>query len=96
MAKATVAVSDAELARVIAGVRRDVRRAYFDAVAAQMRAQNTDDLRALAQRARDAANARVVAGDVYQYDLTSSNTTLANAENELVSARPRRRQPALN
>ena len=64
VAKATVAVSDAELARVIAGVRRDVRRAYFDAVAAQMRAQISDDLRALAQRARDAANARVVAGDV--------------------------------
>jgi cobalt-zinc-cadmium efflux system outer membrane protein len=87
VAKATVAVSDAELARVIAGVRRDVRRAYFDAVAAQMRAQISDDLRALAQRARDAANARVVAGDVPRSDLTSSDLALANAENELVGAR---------
>jgi outer membrane protein, heavy metal efflux system len=87
VAKATVAVGDADLARVIAEVRRDVRRAYFDAVAAEMRAQMASDLRALAQRARDAANARVVAGDVPRSDLTLSDLALANTENELAGAR---------
>ena len=82
-----VAVGDADLARVIAEVRHDVRRAYFEAVAAEMRAQIADDLRALAQRARDAANARVVAGDVPRSDLTQSDLALANSENELVGAR---------
>jgi outer membrane protein, heavy metal efflux system len=87
VAKATVAVGDADLARIIAEVRREVRRAYFEAVAAGVRAQIADDLRALAQRARDAANARVVAGDVPQSDLTVSDLALANAENELVGTR---------
>ena len=52
-----------------------------------LRAQIADDLRALAQRARDAANARVVAGDVPRSDLTQSDLALANSENELVGAR---------
>ncbi len=86
-AKATVAVGEAGLARVIAEVRLDVRRAYFEAVAAGMRAQIADDLRALAERARDAANARVVAGDVPRSDLTLSDLALANAENEFLGAR---------
>ena len=86
VAKATVAVGDADLARVIAEVRRDVRRAYFDAVAAEMRAQIASDLRALAQRARDAASARVVAGDVPKSDLTLSDLALATGENELIGA----------
>lgn len=87
VAKATVAVGDADLARVIAEVRRDVRRAYFEAVAADQRAQIASDLRALAQRARDAANARVVAGDVPRSDLTLSELALASSENELAGAR---------
>src|SRR5262245_48468670 len=37
LANAAVAVSDAELARVIADVRNEVRRAYFEAVAADAR-----------------------------------------------------------
>ncbi len=87
VAKATVAVGDATLARVIADVRRDVRRAYFEAVAADLRVQMADDLRGLAQRARDAANARVVAGDVPRSDLTLSDLALANSDNELVGLR---------
>ncbi len=46
LAQATVAVGDADLARVIADVRRDVRRAYFEAVAAETRARIADDVRA--------------------------------------------------
>ncbi|MEO7273214.1 MAG: TolC family protein, partial [Vicinamibacterales bacterium] len=38
-------------------------------------------------RARDAANARVTAGDVPQSDLTQSDLALASSENELVAAR---------
>jgi cobalt-zinc-cadmium efflux system outer membrane protein len=87
LANATVAVGDATLARLVADVRRDVRRAYFEAVAAAMRAQIAGDLRALAVQARDAANARVVAGDVPRSDLTMSDLALAASENELVGAR---------
>jgi len=87
LAQATVAVGDADLARVIADIRREVRRAYFEAVAAESRVQIADDVRALTERARDAANARVTAGDVPRSDLTQSNLALANSENELVGAR---------
>jgi outer membrane protein, heavy metal efflux system len=87
VANATVAVGDATLARTIVEVRNDVRRAYFEAVAAVFRAQIEEDVRALAQRARDAANARVVAGDVPRSDLTLSDLALANTENDLAGAR---------
>jgi cobalt-zinc-cadmium efflux system outer membrane protein len=87
VAQATLAVGEVELDRVVAEVRTNVRRAYFDAVAADLHAQIAADVRALAQRARDAANARVIAGDVPRSDLTLSDLALANSENELVGAR---------
>ena len=87
VARATAAVGEASLARVIAEVRNEVRRAYFEAVAAETRARIADDLRALAQRARDAASARVVAGDVPRSDLTLADLSLANSESEVVGAR---------
>src|SRR6185503_12502814 len=59
LANATVAVGDAELARVTAEIRNDVRRAYFEVVAGDARVQIADDVRVLALRARDAARARV-------------------------------------
>ena len=87
LATSTIAVNEADLARVIAEVRNEVRRAYFDAAAATLRVQIALDVRTLAQRARDAANARVTAGDVPQSDLTQSELALASSENELVAAR---------
>lgn len=87
LATSTIAVNEADLARVIAEVRNEVRRAYFDAAAAALQVQIAIDVRALAQRARDAANARVTAGDVPQSDLTQSDLALASSENELVAAR---------
>jgi outer membrane protein, heavy metal efflux system len=87
LANATVAVTDADLARVVAEVRNDVRRAYFEVVAADARVQIADDVRALAQRARDAANARVTSGDAPRSDLTQSDLALANSVNDLVAAR---------
>ena len=87
LAQATVAVSEADLARIVAEVRNDVRRTYFEIVAAERRIGIADDIRTLATRARDAAKARVDAGDVPQSDLTQSSLALANSENELTAAR---------
>jgi len=87
LANATVAVNDADLARAIADLETDVRLAYFDVVTADLRVAIAGDVRALAQRARDAAAARVASGDVPQSDLTQSDLALANSTNDLVAAR---------
>src|SRR6186713_2291077 len=87
LANATVAVGEAELARVINEIRNDVRHAYFEVVAAGERARIADDLRGLAERARNAARARVTAGDVPQSDLTQAELVLANSENDVSAAR---------
>ena len=87
LANATVAVNEADVARVIADVRNEVRRAYFEVVASDLRVQLADDVRELAQRARDAANARVASGDVPRSDLTQSDLALASSLNDLVAAR---------
>ena len=86
LARTTLAVTDAELQRLIAEVRNDVRRAYFETVASARRVDIARDLRELAQRARDAANARVVAGDVPRSDLTQADLALATSESELIAA----------
>jgi outer membrane protein, heavy metal efflux system len=87
LANATIAVSQAELARLIAEVQNDVRRAYFDVVAADVRVRLAEDVRALSQRARDAANARVTSGDVPRSDLTQADLALAISAAEVVAAR---------
>jgi cobalt-zinc-cadmium efflux system outer membrane protein len=87
LANATVAVGEAELTKIITDLRNDVRRAYFEVVAADMRVQIADDVRALAERARDAATARVNAGDVPRSDLTQADLTLATSESDLIAAR---------
>ena len=86
LARTTLAVNEAELQRLIAEVRNDVRRAYFETVASARRVDIARDLRELAQRARDAANARVVAGDVPRSDLTQADLALATSESELIAA----------
>jgi cobalt-zinc-cadmium efflux system outer membrane protein len=87
LAEAGVAASDAEIARTIAHVRNDVRRAYFEAVAANQRVEMIDDLRQLAVRAREAAQARFTAGDVPRLELLQTELALADAENEVAAAR---------
>src|SRR5262245_56587815 len=52
VANATVAVTDAETARVSAEVRADVRHAYYRAVAATRRVDITQELVGIASRAR--------------------------------------------
>jgi outer membrane protein, heavy metal efflux system len=86
LARATLAVTDAELQRLVAEVRNDVRRAYFETVAAALRVEIVSDVTELARRARDAANARVVAGEVPRSDLTQADLTLATSESELIAA----------
>src|SRR6185295_19639690 len=54
---------EAELARLTAETRNQVRRAYFALAAAQRRADETAELQRLAESARDAARARFEAGD---------------------------------
>ena len=87
LANATVATTDAALERLTAEVRNDVRRAYFEVVGADQRVVITDDARTLATRARDAAKARVDAGDAPQADLTQAQLALAGSENDLTGAR---------
>jgi cobalt-zinc-cadmium efflux system outer membrane protein len=87
LAQATLAADDAELARVIADVRSDVRRAYFEVVAADRLVAIADDVRALAVRARDTAQVRVAAGEAPRADQTQAELSVQNAENQLTAAR---------
>ena len=87
VAQAGVAAAEADLDRVIAEVQNDVRRAYFQAVAADRAAALADDTRQLAVRARDAAKARADAGDVAQADVAQTELALAAADDELIGAR---------
>lgn len=87
LARATAAVSDADLARLLAETRNDVRRAYFDLVAARIRVDLLDEVRTLADRARAAAAARVNAGDVPRADLTQAELAVATSDSDLIAAR---------
>lgn len=87
LARATAAVSDADLERILSDTRNDVRRAYFDLVAARMRVDLLDEVRALADRARTAAAARVNAGDVPRADLTQADLAVATSDSDLIAAR---------
>jgi len=87
VATAGIAIGEADVARLINDIRNDVRRAYFTTVAANRRVQIADDVCVLAQRARDAAAARVLAGDVPESDLTQAELALASAESNGVAAR---------
>ena len=66
VAEATLLVGEAELARTIIDIRTQVRRAYFTRVVADARLALLEDLRLLASRARDAAQARFDVGSAPQ------------------------------
>ena len=87
VAQATVLTSGAEIDQVIADVLNEVRRAYFEAVAADRFVTLAEDTRALAVRARDAARARFTAGDGSQADVAQADLALAATDEEVVSAR---------
>ncbi len=87
VANATLAVTDAEMARIIADLRADVRRAYFTAVAANRRITIAQELEALASRARDAAQERFQTGAAPRLEALQAGLVLAQAQNEVAVAR---------
>ncbi|HEY8013614.1 MAG TPA: TolC family protein, partial [Dongiaceae bacterium] len=68
VATAQARSNEADIARLTATTRNQVRRAYFGLAAAERRAHETAEIRGLAERARDAARARFESGDVPRLD----------------------------
>lgn len=87
VATATLAVTEADTARIAAQVRADVRRAYFTAVAAVRRVTIAQELEALATRARDAAQERFQTGAAPRLEALQAGLALAQAQNDTVAAR---------
>jgi cobalt-zinc-cadmium efflux system outer membrane protein len=86
VAKAALAVSDAETARVLTEVRADVRRAYFEVVAASRLVDVARDLEKVAASARDAARERFQTGAAPRLDALQAQLALSEAQNESASA----------
>jgi cobalt-zinc-cadmium efflux system outer membrane protein len=87
VANATLAVTDAETARIAADLRADVRRAYFSAVAANRRVTLAQDVEVLATRARDAAQERFQTGAAPRLESLQASLALAQADNDVAAAR---------
>ena len=87
VANATIAVTEAETARVAADLRADVRRAYFIAVAAGRRVAVADDLVTIATRFRDAARDRFQTGAAPRLEALQAELALAQAQNDAVAGR---------
>ncbi|HEX3128372.1 MAG TPA: TolC family protein [Thermoanaerobaculia bacterium] len=86
-AEAQARSGEAELARLTAETRNQVRRAYFGLAAAQRRAAGAAELQRLTERARDAARARFEAGDVPRLDALQADLAAAQAAGETDKAR---------
>jgi outer membrane protein, heavy metal efflux system len=87
LAEAGVGVQQAGLNRLTLDVRNRVRRAFFALVAANRRARLIEDLRGIAQRARDTAQARFDAGDVPRIEVLQTELALVETENGVAGAR---------
>lgn len=87
LAEAQARRGEAEIARLTAETRIEVRRAYFGLAAAQRRAAETAELQRLAESARDAARARFEAGDVPRLDALQAELAAAQAAGETDKAR---------
>jgi cobalt-zinc-cadmium efflux system outer membrane protein len=86
VSQATIAIGEADLAATIAQVRNDVRRAYFETVAADSRLAILRELRDLSQQARDTAQARFESGDAPRLETLQAGLALASAVNEAIAA----------
>ena len=86
VANATLAVTDAETARITADVRSDVRRAYYQVVAAVRRVDISQELERIATRARDAAQERFQTGAAPRLEALQAQLVLSEVENELARA----------
>ena len=87
VANATLAATDADVARAIADVRVEVRRAYYQTVAAVRRVTIAQELETLAGRARDAAQDRFQTGAAPRLEALQAALALAQAQNEVAVAR---------
>jgi cobalt-zinc-cadmium efflux system outer membrane protein len=87
VANATLAVTDAETSRITADVRSDVRRAYYQVVAAVRRVDISQELEKIASRARDAAQDRFQTGAAPRLEALQAQLALSEAENESARAR---------
>ncbi|HXY39922.1 MAG TPA: TolC family protein [Vicinamibacteria bacterium] len=81
-AEAAALTGRAEIAQVEAEVAFEVRRAYYALAAAQRRSAAIAELLDLVRRAREAAEARLEAGEVSQLDALQAQVAFAQAENE--------------
>ncbi len=89
LANATLARTSADLLVQALEVRRAVRVAYFELVAAQRQVETTGDLRGFAERARNAARDRFQAGAAPRLDLLQAELLLAQADNDAEAAQGR-------
>jgi cobalt-zinc-cadmium efflux system outer membrane protein len=87
VAEAAIATGDAEVNQAMAEVQADVRRAYFAQFVAEQRQSLLDEVQGLAQRARDAAQARFDAGGVPRLEVVQAQLALADAQNQAAAAR---------
>jgi len=86
VADAAIATGEAELNATIAGVYADVRRAFFDRYIAESRQSLLSEVQMLAQRARDAAQARFDTGDAPRLELLQAELVLADTQNQAAAA----------
>jgi outer membrane protein, heavy metal efflux system len=89
LANATLARSTADLAVLTLDVRRAVRLAYYELVAARAQVQITSELRSLAERTRNAARDRFESGAAPRLEALQAELALAQADNEEEAARGR-------
>ena len=89
LANATLARTTADIAVQALDVRRAVRVAYFELVAAAGRLQVTTDLRGFAERTRNAARDRFESGAAPRLEALQAELALAQADNEQEAARGR-------
>jgi len=87
VANATVAVTEAETARVAAEVRAGVRHAYYQVVAANRRVEITQEIEGIATRARDAAQERFQTGAAPRLEALQAGLALSQAQNDANAAR---------
>jgi outer membrane protein, heavy metal efflux system len=89
LANATLARTMADITVQSRDVRRTVRLAYFELVAAASRVQVTSELRGFAERTRNAARDRFESGAAPRLEALQSELALAQADNEQEAARGR-------
>jgi outer membrane protein TolC len=87
LANATLARTTANLAVQLLDVRRSVRLAYYELVAATTQVRITSDLRGLAERTRDAARDRFESGAAPRLEALQAELALAGAGRQRTGSR---------